>query len=64
MLRFTQLGAWAAEGWGRGGLDRQEGREEQRGPGKTLRGEHKAARRWGAEALSAPKPQSWTGPKA
>lgn len=55
LLRFTQLGAGAAEGWERGGLDRQEGCEKQRGPGKTLRGEHKAARRWGAEAFSPPK---------
>lgn len=23
LLRFTQLGAWAAEGWGRGALDRR-----------------------------------------
>ena len=46
LLRFTQLGAGAAEGWERGALDRQEGREKQRGPGETLRGEHKAARQW------------------
>lgn len=64
LLRFTQLGAGAAEGWERGALDRQEGREKQRGPGETLRGEHKAARQWGAEAFSPPKPQSQTGPKA
>lgn len=55
LLRFTQLGAGAAEGWESGGLDRQEGCEKQRGPGKTLRGEHKAARRWGAEAFSPSK---------